>query len=139
MRIFLDATVLFAAAKSDGAVRRLIDLLLAAGHEGVADAYVAEEARRNLAMKSNLQVVALTRLLQRLEVSGAHPRIPAAAALLALPEKDRPVLEAAIALGCAVLVTGDRTHFGRYYGQQLAGVQIHSPRMLAEALVLAGA
>jgi len=33
MRIFLDANVLFSAAKSDGAVRSLVTLLLAAQHE----------------------------------------------------------------------------------------------------------
>ena len=135
MRIFLDANVLFSAGKSDGAVRQLIDLLIAAGHECVADAYVVEEARRNLAMKSAPQVASLTRLLQRLEVSRLHPQMPAAPALIALPEKDRPVLAAAIALGCAALVTGDRTHFGQFYGKELAGVRIHSPRSLAEALL----
>ena len=88
-------------------------------------------------MQSVPQVVAPTRLLQRLEVAGAHPRIPANAALLALPENDQPVLGAAIALRCAALVTGDRTHFGRHYAKLLAGMQIHSPRTLAEALLLA--
>ena len=33
MRVFLDANVLFSAAKSDGAVRELLRLLLQAGHE----------------------------------------------------------------------------------------------------------
>jgi hypothetical protein len=33
------------------------------------------------------------------------------------------------------LVTGDRTHFGRFYGRRLAGVAVHSPRTLAEWLL----
>jgi len=36
---------------------------------------------------------------------------------------------------CEVLVTGDRTHFGRFYGRRMAGVAIHSPRSLAELLL----
>ena len=51
----------------------------------------------------------------------------------ALPEKDRPVLAAAIRLRCDALVTGDRTHFGKLYGVTIEGVAIHSPQSLAEA------
>jgi hypothetical protein len=49
-----------------------------------------------------------------------------------LPEKDRPVLAAAIRLGCDALVTGDRTYFGAGYGRVYGGVTIYSPRTLAE-------
>jgi hypothetical protein len=45
------------------------------------------------------------------------------------------VLAAAARLGCHALVTGDRTHFGRFYGRRLAGVAIHSPRTLADLLL----
>ena len=51
-----------------------------------------------------------------------------------LPDKDQPVLAAAIRLRCDVLVTGDRTQFGAGYGRTFDGVTIHSPRLLAEAL-----
>ena len=44
MRLFLDANILFSAAKSDGAVRRLLELLLARGHACWVDGYVVEEA-----------------------------------------------------------------------------------------------
>ena len=52
MRIFLDANILFSAARSAGAVRQLVQALQAGGHSLVADAYVGEEARRNLASKA---------------------------------------------------------------------------------------
>ncbi|WP_369667843.1 hypothetical protein [Thioalkalicoccus limnaeus] len=52
-----------------------------------------------------------------------------------LPEKDRPVLAAAIRLGCDALVTGDRTHFGAGYGRVFGDVAIHSPRSLAEQIL----
>ena len=135
MRIFLDANILFSAAKSDGAVRRLLELLIAAGHECWADGYVAEEARRNLAAKFPGGLTALDLLLSRIHVAAVHAPDAALEDTLPLPEKDRPVLAAAIRHGCQALVTGDRTHFGRLYGKTVHGVTIHSPLSLAEALL----
>ena len=136
MRIFLDANILFSAAKSNGAVRDLLHRLQQAGHELYADAYVVAEARRNLSQKDSEALEALDALLGRLEVASFQTGdlLPEVARLL--PEKDRPVLTAAIRLGCAALVTGDRTDFGALYGKSIAGVVIYSPRMLAEALLL---
>jgi predicted nucleic acid-binding protein len=135
MRIFLDANILFSAAKSDGAVRRLLDLLIEAGHECWADGFVVEEARRNLAAKFPDGLAALDRLLSRLHVGPIHAPDPVLEAALPLPEKDRPVLAAAIRHRCEALVTGDRTHFGRLYGKAIHDVTIHSPRSIAEALL----
>lgn len=135
MRIFLDANVLFAAAKSDGAVRRLLTMLLAGRHTLCADTYVAEEARRNLAAKAPDGLTDLAALLDRIEVGPLQAGRDAVSAASVLPEKDRPVLAAAVRMRCAALVTGDRTHFGIFYGRSLSGVTIHSPRSLAEALL----
>jgi predicted nucleic acid-binding protein len=135
VRIFLDANILFSAAKTEGFVRRLLDLLVADGHTLCADAYVAEEARRNLATKGASGLPALQARLDRIEVAPIYTDPTTVAAAAALPEKDRPVLAAAARLGCQALVTGDRTHFGRFYGRRLAGVAIHSPRSLAELLL----
>jgi len=135
MRIFLDANVLFSAAKTDGAMRRLINLLRAAGHECWADGYVLEEARRNLAAKAPEDIGALESLVAGIRVAEAHPADAGQSFSARLAEKDRPVLGAAIRLGCQALVTGDRSHFGALYGKTVAGVAIHSPRSLAEALL----
>jgi hypothetical protein len=139
MRIFLDANILFSAAKSDGAVRELLERLAAAGHECWADAYVVEEARRNLDAKAPGGPAALEKLLPRLRLAGAHPApgAPPAASEVApqLAEKDWPVLAAAIRLRCDALVTGDRSHFGHLYGRKPGGVAVHSPRSLAEWLL----
>lgn len=134
MRIFLDANVLFSAAKSDGAMRQLIELLLDAGHECHVDGYVVDEARRNLIAKAPEGDAALQALLRKMKVADIHPSGPVPEAAAALPEKDRPVLAAAIRSRCDALVTGDRTHFGRFYGKTLGGVAIHSPRSLADKL-----
>jgi predicted nucleic acid-binding protein len=137
MRIFLDANVLFSAAKSEGAVRRIIEMALDAGHECVVDAYVLEEARRNLVAKAPGGVDSLKALLRRLKNVPVSARAPVLPVDLPLPADDRPVLAAAIHDRCHALVTGDRTHFGPLYGKTIDGVAIHSPRSLAEALGLA--
>ena len=135
MRIFLDANVLFSAAKTDGAVRELLALLDKSGHERVVDGYVIEEARRNLAAKAPEGVAILDRLLSRMTASRSQASDTELEASLPLPAKDRPVLAAAIRQGCAALVTGDRTHFGALYGRTIHRVTIQSPRSLAEALL----
>src|SRR5450432_1812400 len=110
MRIFLDANVLFFAAKSDGAIRQLLALLIDAGHECWADGYVIEEARRNLLTKAPEAVHVLDAFLARMNLAAAHSISATIEAAQVVPEKDRPVLVAAIRLKCDVLVTGDRTH-----------------------------
>src|SRR4051794_4228585 len=106
MRVFLDANVLFSAAKSDGAVRELLRLLLQAGHECCIDEYVVFEARRNLENKGADALTAFEALLGRLRVSRAHAVRGASKELDWLPEKDRAVLAAAIRLRCDALITG---------------------------------
>ena len=96
---------------------------------------MAEEARRNLAAKAPGGLAALDALLARINVAGVQLPGTLPQAALELPEKDRPVLAAAIRLDCEALVTGDRTHFGAVYGKALGGVTIHSPRSLAQALL----
>jgi uncharacterized protein len=136
MRVFLDANVLFSAAKSDGAIRELVRILVSSGHRLVADEYVLEEARRNLERKGAAALASLDELMGGIELAAFRPpgRLPAAAG--ALPAKDAPVLSAAIRLRCQVLVTGDRTHFGPLFGRSISDVTVYSPRMLAEALRL---
>lgn len=134
MRIFLDANVLFSAAKSAGAIRLLLHALHAARHTLVADEYVATEARRNLQAKAGDDAAAyLQALLSRIEVSPVQYPAMAPADMSWLPEKDRPVLVAAMALKCDVLVTGDRTHFGPGYGKVFGGVTVFAPAQLAQA------
>ena len=137
MRIFLDANILFSASKSEGAIRRLLVLLDKAGHECCVDGYVIDEARRNLVAKTPGGGAMLEKLLSRMKTASVqHHRSPALEASLPLHPKDRPVLAAAIHQGCDVLVTGDRTHFGALYGRTINGVTIHSPRSLAETMLL---
>ena len=136
MRVFLDANVLFSAAKSNGAIRSLLRRLHSAAHALVADSYVVAEARRNLLVKGPESLGALDEILLTVELAAFKPvHLPKGVADR-VPETDRPVISAAIQLHCDVLVTGDRTHFGTLYGTVLLGVAVHSPRSLAESLNL---
>lgn len=130
MRVFLDANILFSAAKSDGAVRPLLRLLLDLRHECCAVVYVVVAARRNLVNKDPDAVQVLDALLGHLQVATALAGAVDTCELDWLPPKDRPVLAAAIRMGCDVLFTGDRQHFGSEYGLKFGGVTIHSSSSL---------
>ena len=135
MHIFLDANVLFSAAKSDSAARQLLSLLTANGHSLCADAYVIAEARRNLGVKAGADsTTALEAVLRSVQVSAVRMANSSPHSSW-LPAKDRPVLDAAIAQKCEALVTGDRAHFGVGYGKSFGGVMLYSPGMLAETLL----
>lgn len=134
MRIFLDANILFSAAKSDGAIRELLQRLLDSGHACWVDDYVVIEARRNLHAKGPEALTAFEVMFARLRVSPPQGSGRALTIADSLPEKDRPVLASACRLRCDALVTGDRSHFGAGYGKVFGGVTIHSPRSLAKLL-----
>jgi uncharacterized protein len=101
-RVFLDANVLFAAAwRSDAALQRLWELDNA---ELLSSKYAIEEARRNL--ETPAQQGRLTRLLRKVRrVEAEHFTLPRN---VRLPEKDMPILLAAIDGGATHLLTGDR-------------------------------
>jgi uncharacterized protein len=134
MRLFLDANVLFSAAKSAGPMRELLTSLVRGGHELCADDYVVEEARRNLALKVPEAGSELDKILQIVTVSSGPAKVRPHASL-PLPPKDQPVMEAAIRLACDILVTGDKTHFGALYGNSVEGVEVLSPAQVAAKLV----
>ena len=122
-RVFLDANVLFSAAyRGDSGLARLwrptyrITLL--------SSRYAIEEARRNLDDVHARE--RLARLVTGLEVvtEVATGNLPNG---VSLPEKDWPILLAAIAAEASHLLTGDRAHFGDYFGRRIAGILIQRP------------
>jgi hypothetical protein len=92
MRVFLDANILFSAAKSNGAVRELLRRLQDADHECWIDDYVVLEAYRNLPMKGLQALSALDALVASCRPSPAQApgTRTSRAAIDWLPEKDRP-------------------------------------------------
>lgn len=133
MRLFLDANVVFSAAHNPAGNARALFRLAGVGHCAlVASRYAIEEASRNIALKFPDCGPELTALISRLVV------VPEPSTTLVndvcaagLPEEDAPILAAAIASRAEALVTGDRRHFGAFYGATLQGVLILPP---AEAL-----
>jgi predicted nucleic acid-binding protein len=121
-RVFLDANVLFSAAyRSESGLRRLW------GQPGVrllTSAYAVEEARRNLpAGERRARLDVLLATVEQVPETETRS-LPAG---VELPDKDRPILLAALRTGATHLVTGDVTHFGRYLGQTVEGMLICPP------------
>jgi|SRR5450631_29233 predicted nucleic acid-binding protein len=120
-RLFLDANVLFSAAyrPNAGLLRlwRLKNVVLCSSRYGL------EEARINLADKDQqARLITLSRPIHLFEAGpGPLPRG------ISLPEKDAPILLAAIAAEATYLLTGDVRHFGPYFGKKIAGITIELP------------
>jgi uncharacterized protein len=120
-RLFLDANVLFSVAyKPDARVRRLWKL------EGVtlcSSRYALEEARINLTGDDQWSSLSeLASVVQFYEsLSRTVPRG------ITLPEKDEPILLAAMEARADYLLTGDFQHFGRYLGKKIEGILIATP------------
>ena len=121
-RPFFDANVLFSTAWSEASRLRLLWEI--AGAEFLASEYVIEEARRNL--EDVGARVRLQGLVERLRIvpEQLETILPAG---LALREKDRPVLSAALGAHATHLVTGDRRDFGPFLGKTVEGVLVLTP------------
>jgi len=121
-RLFLDANVLFSAAYRERAgLLRLWDL---SGAPVITSRYAVGEARRNLtAGEQRLRLEALLQATQL--VDEVDPRTVDDDDRL--PEKDRPILRAAVYARATHLVTGDVTHCGPFFDQRLQGVLVVSP------------
>jgi predicted nucleic acid-binding protein len=121
-RVFLDANVLFSAAYREGA--GLLRLWEARDAEVITSGYAAEEARRNL--ETEAARARLASLLRRTRIVAEAPetRLPGS---IRLAEKDRPILQSAIAAGATHLITGDLRDFGAFLGKSTAGVRVETP------------
>lgn len=85
--------------------------------------YAAEEAKRNLDQSGQRED--LEELLNSvIVISTAEPMGQPLPSAIELPDKDQPVLCAAIGAGATHLLTGDVQHFGPYYGERVRGVLI---------------
>ena len=123
-RIFLDANILFSIAYGSPGLNRLWELAQKKHCELFASNYVVEEAKRNLLSSEQLRKLEAFLSMVQL-VPEVDPDIPCP---IKLPEKDRPVLLAAISIKANYLLTGDMIHFGKYFGQTVRGIKICLPR-----------
>lgn len=120
-RLFLDANVLFSAAyRPDSSLLRLWKLRTAVL---CSSSYALEEAGINLS--DDPQRERLINLSMKLElVDAAIMRLPDG---ISLPEKDRPIMLAAIEAQATHLLTGDLRLFGSYLGKRIANILIMPP------------
>jgi len=126
IRLFLDANVLFTAAHNpSGKAALIIDLGSQKYWEVVSCSFAIDEARRNIIIKFPGCLERLDSLLTNVKKvpseSGRMCPIP-------LPQKDRPILEAAIRCKATHLLTGDIKDFGPFMNNpdHTAGVIIQS-------------
>jgi predicted nucleic acid-binding protein len=135
IRLFLDANVLFTAAhNSSGKASLIIDLGVQGSWEVVSCSYAIEEARRNISIKfpDSLKRFesSVSRITKAPSRSGRNCPVP-------LPEKDRPILEAAIHCKATHLLTGDIKDFGSFmnHASLTGGVLIQTASEFLEGFV----
>jgi len=122
IKLFLDANVIVSAAwKDDSKVRRLWQI---PGVELVTSNLVLEECQRNLPLTK--QHRRLAELLSTVHIL-VFSSVPILENSPPLAEKDKHVFAAAVLARAAFLVTGDRTHFGAWYGRSILGIKIEPP------------
>jgi predicted nucleic acid-binding protein len=128
-RIFLDANILFSAAWHEpnrfATIWKHPDLLL------VTSSYALAEAERNVVLKRPVGVVRLAHLVSNIEINAS---IAVLESDYGLPEKDLPILQAAVGSSCEALLTGDKTHFGHLFGKDVAGIRVLTASELIEEL-----
>lgn len=121
-RLFLDANVLFSAA-----YRPNFGLLVfwrLPGVDLISSSYAVDEARRNLNSLQNTDLGALLDNVRVVNVARIDIKLDQS---MDLPEKDKPILFAAIHSKSTHLITGDITHFGALFNSEIHGVLIMNP------------
>lgn len=125
MILFLDANVIFSATISPkGASNGLFRLAEQGYCHLITSPHAMTEVRRNINRKYPSHHAQLENLLAELTLTQEAPQEMLSWALNYLPDKDAPILAAAVAANAKLLVTGDKNHFGTLYGQILRGTKV---------------
>ncbi len=126
MRLFLDTSVLLAAAGSGrGASRFLITEASAQGWVLISVDYCDEEARRNLAKIGASETTWRKIVAPALQFTTV--RLALDRPLVFPKAKDRPVVISALAARCDWLLTLDETDFHGNLGREIYGMGIATP------------
>jgi hypothetical protein len=121
--VFLDANVLFSAAYGSSGLMILWERAEKGCCVLLASEYVIEEARRNLVgWESQSRLEELYAGLKI--IPEADPSLPCP---IDLSAKDQPVFMAALLGKATHFLTGDRRHYGRYFGTTVRGMWVGSP------------
>lgn len=128
LTVFLDANVLFSAAVGGPAFELIWELARRRRIRLVTSAHCRAEATANIERKRPASGSRLEQALAEVALAPEPaPRLVDAARRL-LPEKDAPVLAAALGAGADVLVTGDLKHFGGLMKRDDLPLRVRSPR-----------
>jgi hypothetical protein len=92
--------------------------------ELLSSAFAVAEARANLPDAEAR--TRLDRLIAGLRIV-AESTVPLPPGTAGLPGKDVPILAAALAARATHLLTGDRRHFGRFFGPGVGGLRVLPP------------
>jgi predicted nucleic acid-binding protein len=126
-RVFLDANILFSAGYSPGSV--IASFWDLSDVELLTSRYAVDETRRNLARDCPEQLSFLETLPLGVTIVADYPVVADQTMSHALPEKDVPILSAAIQSRATHLITGDKKHFALLFGTQVQGVTVLRPRI----------
>lgn len=125
MKIFLDSSVLLAAAGSEnGASRALFDLQQESGWRLLYSPYVRSEVKVNLVFLNPTALSSWQALSKKLNL--VDDSLVIDCPVVFSPAKDRPVLFTALAFA-DILLTLDRGDFGPLMGIGFYGLQIMKP------------
>lgn len=134
MRVFLDANVLFSASRPGSVTRLLFDAAVEYSESCVTNRHALEEARRNIEAKRPAWISGLEFVRRHSSLSAAFQRNLS----LDLPPEDIPIAAGAVGSHCSHLWTGDRRHFGAFFGHAIHDVRVVSHTMLADILCTMG-
>lgn len=129
MKIFIDANILFSAAKEHSKMWQFFQLLCRE-YSCVTSSYALEEARRDVILKFKQNIDTFENNIKKCEIIQYTPQFfnPD------IKIKDQPIILAAILCKATHLLTGDERDFGRFFGKVVQGVKIVSPKLLAEEI-----
>jgi predicted nucleic acid-binding protein len=130
MSVFLDANILFSASAKESNLYRFLKWL-SDKETLVTSRYAEVEAERNIAAKRPQWREFDADIMNMVGIVPEAPLTIDAG----LPDKDKPILGAAIGAGCAYLVTGDKRDFGHLYGKTVEGVTVLNYLDFAEIML----
>ena len=130
LRFFLDANILFSASDARSKTSEFLAELLRFDYETVTSSYAWAETRRNIISKCPHWLNGFEELRDHVAILDVVT-VPLD---VECAEKDKPILAGAVGARCTHLWTGDKAHFGKFYGRTIHGVMVISSLQLVSIL-----
>jgi predicted nucleic acid-binding protein len=127
-RVFLDSNVLFSAALGGPGFTLMFEISRAGRAILVTSRACWIEAEENLRRKRPDRLAALERVLRIVDAARTAGEEHVEMAREFVQAHDVHVIASAIACGAAILVTGDRKHFGHLMSRDDLPLRVRTPR-----------